>query len=134
MLEERRVVLFDGMCNLCNRSVQFIIKKDKKKKFLFASLQGKTGQEVLQKFGLPANELNSFILLEGEKIYTRSAAALRIAKQLGDGWKLLYGLMIIPAFIRNAVYNWIARNRYKWFGKRNECMIPTPELKERFLE
>jgi predicted DCC family thiol-disulfide oxidoreductase YuxK len=128
------IVLFDGVCNLCNRSVQFIIKKDKKKQFLFASLQGKTGGGFLKKIDLPANVFNSFILIEGENIYTKSAAALRIAKQLGGGWKLLYGLMIIPRFIRDAVYNLIAKNRYKWFGKRDECMIPTPELQERFLD
>jgi predicted DCC family thiol-disulfide oxidoreductase YuxK len=128
------VILFDGVCNLCNRSVQFIIKRDKKKQFLFASLQGKTGGELLKKFDLPANVFNSFILIEGENIYSRSTAALRIAKQLGGGWKLLYGFMILPRFIRDAIYNLIAKNRYKWFGKRDECMIPTPELKERFLD
>lgn len=128
------VVLFDGVCNLCNRSVQFIIKKDKKKQFLFASLQGKTGGELLKKFDLPADVFNSFILVEGENVYSRSTAALRIAKQLGGGWKLLYGFMILPRFIRDAVYNLVAKNRYKWFGKRDECMIPTPELKERFLD
>jgi predicted DCC family thiol-disulfide oxidoreductase YuxK len=134
MPRDKPVILFDGVCNLCNRSVQFIIKRDTKKKFLFASLQGKTGGEILKKFDLPVNDFNSFILAEGDRIYTRSTAALRIARQLSGGWKLLYGFMIIPAFIRNAVYNWIARNRYKWFGKKDECMIPTPELKERFLD
>jgi len=128
------IVLFDGVCNLCNRAVQFIIKRDKKKQFLFASLQGKAGNKLLQKFDLPANLFNSFILVEGDKVYTRSTAALRVAKKLSGGWKLLYGLMIVPGFIRNAVYNLIAKNRYKWFGKREECMIPTPELKERFLD
>jgi predicted DCC family thiol-disulfide oxidoreductase YuxK len=128
------VVLFDGMCNLCNRAVQFIIKRDKKKQFLFASLQGEAGSNLLKKFDLPADLFNSFILIEGEKVYTRSTAALRIARKLNGCWKLLYGLMIIPRFLRNAVYNVIAKKRYKWFGKRNECMIPTPELKERFLD
>jgi len=112
------VVLFDGVCNLCNGAVQFIIKRDKKKQFRFASMQGKAGHELLQKFDLPANDFNSFILFEDNKVYTRSTAALRIAKYMGGGWKLLYGLMIIPRFIRNAVYNVIAKNRYKWFGKR----------------
>ena len=128
------IVLFDGVCNLCNSSVQFIIKRDKKKQFLFASLQGQTGQEVLEKFNLPANNFNSFILVEGDNVYTRSTAVLRMLKKLGGGWRLFYGFIIIPKFIRNAVYNWIAKNRYKWYGKRDECMIPTPELKERFLE
>jgi predicted DCC family thiol-disulfide oxidoreductase YuxK len=128
------VVLFDGVCNLCNRIVQFIIKRDKKKQFLFASLQGKTGQEVLKKFNLPANDFNSFIVLEGNKIYTRSTAALRMLRKLGGGWNLFYGFIILPRFLRDAVYNQIARNRYKWYGKRNECMVPTPDLKERFLD
>ena len=95
---------------------------------------GFTPAEFLKKFDLPANDFNSFILAEEDKIYTRSTAALRIAKQLSGGWKLLYGLIIIPGFLRNAVYNWIAKNRYKWFGKKDDCMIPTPELKERFLD
>jgi predicted DCC family thiol-disulfide oxidoreductase YuxK len=127
------IILFDGVCNLCNRSVQFIIKRDKKKLFRFASLQGETGQEILRRFGLPADDLNSFIFLENDKIYTRSTGALRMLKALGGGWKLLYGFIIVPRFIRDAVYNWIARNRYKWYGKKDECMIPTPALKERFL-
>jgi predicted DCC family thiol-disulfide oxidoreductase YuxK len=114
--------------------VQFVIKRDKKKIFRFAALQGKTGQQLLQKFQLDPSDLNSFVLVEGDRVYRRSSAALRVAKQLGSGWTLLYGLMIIPPFIRNAVYNLIARNRYKWFGKRNECMIPTPELKSRFSD
>jgi len=131
---EKPVVLFDGVCNLCNRSVQFIIKRDKKKKILFASLQGKMGQEVLKKFNLPADDFNSFILVQGDHIYTRSTAVLRMLKKLGRGWNFLYVFIIVPKFIRNAVYNWIARNRYKWYGKRDECMIPTPELRERFLD
>jgi predicted DCC family thiol-disulfide oxidoreductase YuxK len=130
----KKIILFDGVCNLCNRSVQFIIKRDKKKLFLFASLQGKTGRELLQKFNLPVNDINSFILLEGDSLFKRSSAALRIAKRLSGGWKLLYGFMIIPRFIRDAVYNLIAKNRYKWFGKKEGCMVPTAELKERFLE
>ena len=130
----RPLILFDGVCNLCNRSVQFIIKRDKKKQFLFASLQGQTGQELLKKFDLPANDFNSFILVVGDKIYTRSTGVLRMLKILGGRWKLFYGLIIVPGFIRNAFYNWIAKNRYKWYGKRDECMVPTAELKERFLD
>src|SRR5258705_4856366 len=132
--DKRKIVLFDGVCNLCNRGVQFIIKRDKKKQFRFATLQGNTGSDLLKKFDLPANVFNSFILIEGDKVYTRSTAALRVAKKLSGSWKLLYGLMIIPRFIRNFVYNVIAKNRYKWFGKRDKCMVPAPELKERFLE
>jgi predicted DCC family thiol-disulfide oxidoreductase YuxK len=128
------IVLFDGVCNLCNRAVQFIIRHDKKKKFLFASLQGKHGQELLKRFDLPTQQLNSFVLVDGDKVYTRSAGALRVLKLLGGGRSLLYGLIIIPPFIRNAIYNYIARNRYKWFGKKEECWVPTAELRERFLD
>jgi predicted DCC family thiol-disulfide oxidoreductase YuxK len=128
------IVLFDGVCNLCNRSVQFIIKRDKKKQFRFASLQGRAGQQFLQQFNLPANDFNSFVLVENSKVYTRSTAALRMFRKLGGGWTLLYAFIIIPPFLRNAVYDWIARNRYKWYGKREECMVPSPELRERFLE
>ena len=128
------IILFDGVCNLCDRSVQFIIKRDHKKLFRFASLQGKTGQEVLRKYQLPADQFHSFVLLEGDRIYTRSTGALRIFRKLGTGLKLLYGFMIVPRFIRDGIYNLIARNRYKWYGKKEECMIPTPDIKERFLD
>ena len=131
---DQPIVLFDGVCNLCNRSVQFIIKHDRKKQFLFAPLQGKSGQEFLKKFGLPATNPNSFVLVEGERYFSHSTAVLRMFRRLGGGWKLLYAFIIIPPFIRNGIYNWLARNRYKWFGKREECMVPTLELKERFLE
>jgi predicted DCC family thiol-disulfide oxidoreductase YuxK len=133
-MDNRPVILFDGVCNLCNAGVQSIIKKDKKRQFRFASLQGETGQAFLRQFNLPVNDLNSFVLIEGNKAYIKSTAALRIAKLTGGFWKILYGLIIVPRFIRDAVYNLIARNRYRWFGKRNECMIPTPELKDRFLD
>lgn len=133
-METRPLLLFDGVCNLCNRSVRFIIERDKKKKFRFAPLQGTAGQEILRRFGLSPDDINSFILLEGDKIYTRSTGALRVARKLRGGWKLLYGFIIVPRIIRDAVYDVIARNRYKWFGKKEECLLPAPELKERFLD
>jgi predicted DCC family thiol-disulfide oxidoreductase YuxK len=128
------IVLFDGVCNLCNSTVQFIIKKDAKGRFKFASLQGKTGQEFIKKFNLPAGDLNSFILVEDDKVFTRSTGALRMLKQLGLPWALLYGFIVVPPFIRDAVYNWVARNRYKWFGKSDTCAIPNSETKDRLLE
>lgn len=134
MATEHPIVLFDGECNLCNSSVQFIIKRDQQKQFRFASLQGKKGQQVLRQFHLPADSFNSFLLLDGDTLYTKSTGALRMLRALGGGWQLLYAFIIVPKFIRDGVYNWVSRNRYKWFGKRNECMIPTPELRERFLE
>lgn len=128
------VILFDGVCNLCNGVVQFVIKHDPNHIFRFASLQSEYGKNIMRRFGLPVDELNSFILLENEKIYSRSTAALRIVKKLNGLWPGLYGFIIVPPFIRNAVYNWVARNRYKWFGKKEACWIPTPELKSLFLD
>jgi predicted DCC family thiol-disulfide oxidoreductase YuxK len=133
-MDNNKIVLFDGVCNLCNSSVQFIIKHDKKKQFLFASLQGEFGQEVLKKNNFSTESLNTLILIEGDKIFTRSTGVLRMMKHLGGGWSLLYGFIIFPKFIRDAVYNWVSKNRFKWFGKKDECMIPTKELKERFLD
>ncbi|MEO5590955.1 MAG: thiol-disulfide oxidoreductase DCC family protein [Chitinophagaceae bacterium] len=130
----KKIVLFDGVCNLCSNSVQFILKKDRKNQFLFGSLQGKAGQEYLRKFNLPANTFNSFMLVEDQKLYTRSAAALRMLKHLGSGWSLLYAFIIIPKFIRDGIYNLVAKNRYKWFGKKDACWIPTPALKAKFLD
>ena len=107
------VILFDGVCNLCNSSVQFIIRRDKKKHFNFASLQGQAGQLLLQKFNLPLAHYNSFVLVEGDQVFTQSTAALLVLKKLGLPWSLAYGCIIIPRFIRDTVYRLIAKNRYK---------------------
>jgi predicted DCC family thiol-disulfide oxidoreductase YuxK len=130
---DQPIVLFDGVCNLCNGAVQFIIRHDKKNIFMFASLQSEVGRKILEQYNFPLDELNSFILIENNKAYTRSTGALRVAKKLNGLWPLLYGFIIIPKFIRDSIYNWVAGNRYKWFGKKDDCMIPTPELKARFL-
>jgi predicted DCC family thiol-disulfide oxidoreductase YuxK len=127
------VILFDGECNLCNGTVQFILKRDKYSLFKFASIQGEFGQNTLTHFGLPKTDLHSFVLLEGERFYTHSTGALRIFLHLGGIWKLLFVFIIIPGFIRDAVYNLIARNRYKWFGKRALCYLPTVAVQDRFL-
>jgi predicted DCC family thiol-disulfide oxidoreductase YuxK len=134
MFNEKKIILFDGVCNLCSSSVQFILKRDKKNQFLFGSLQGKAGQGYLKKFNLPEDTFNSFMLVEGDKLYTRSSGALRMLKYLGNGWQIFYALIIIPKFIRDSMYNFIAKNRYKWFGKKKECLIPTLELKTKFLD
>ncbi len=134
MEEDSKVVLFDGVCNLCNSSVQFVLKRDSKGVFKFASLQSEYGQDVLSKYGLPTDDYNSFVLVEGDRVFTRSTAALRVARHLDGLWKVLYGFIIIPASIRDAVYGVIARNRYRMFGKRDACMIPQPEWKSRFLD
>ena len=129
-----KIILFDGMCNLCSESVQFVLKRDPKLKFRYASLQSNFGQEIATKYQLPAKDFDSFLLLEGDKLYMRSTAALRVLKRLNGLWPLLYGLIIIPPFLRNAIYDWIAANRYKWFGKKNECWLPKAEWKDLFLE
>lgn len=127
------VILFDGVCNLCNGSVQFVIKRDKKRRFRYATLQGEVAQKLLAKHPLNPIDLDSFILIEGEKIYLRSSAALRVAKQLSGLWPLLYVLIVVPKPLRDAVYNFVGKNRYKWFGQRESCMMPTPETKSLFL-
>jgi predicted DCC family thiol-disulfide oxidoreductase YuxK len=126
-------ILFDGVCNLCNSSVQFVIKKDIDKIFQFASLQSDAGEKLLKQYNLSTSNFDSFILIQENKVYQKSGAALKVVKQLSGSIKLLYAFIVIPVFIRDAVYNFIAKNRYKWFGKKDECMIPTPELKARFL-
>ena len=128
------VVLFDGVCNLCSATVRFLIRHDPKKKLHFASLQSSFGKKILQQFGLESTRLNSFIFLENERIYTSSAGALRLTRYLNHLWPLLTILYIIPPFIRNGVYRWISRNRYKWFGKKEVCWTPAPELKDLFIE
>ena len=128
------LILFDGVCNLCNGAVQYVIKHDKKKRFRFGSLQGETGQKILAHYNLPSDNYNSFLLIENGKCYSRSTAALRVLKHLGYPLKLGYALIIIPSFIRDFVYGVIARNRYKWFGKQDSCWMPTPDLKSRFVD
>lgn len=130
---EQPVILFDGVCNLCNGSVLFIIQRDPKAKFRFGSLQSDFGKNQMRKFGLPETELNSVLLVKHGQLYQKSNAALEIAYQLSGGWPLLYGFKIVPRILRDWIYNWISRNRYKWFGKKDACMIPTPELKSRFV-
>jgi len=130
----RRIVLFDGVCNLCNGAVQFIIHRDREGHFSFASLQSAVGQAQLRQFGLSTDAFDTFVLVEGGKAYTRSTAALRIARQLTGAWRLLYGLIIVPRPVRDWAYGLVARNRYRLFGRRDSCMIPTPELKAKFLE
>lgn len=125
------VILFDGVCNFCNSSVNFIIEHDKKGFFKFAPLQSETGQKYIDKFGL--SEVDSIILVEDEQAYTHSTAALRIAKHLDGIWSLGYVFVIIPRPIRNFFYKLFAANRYRLFGKKEACMLPTPEIRQRFL-
>ena len=131
---DNEVILFDGVCNLCSSTVQLIIKHDKKNIFKFASLQSLTGQSLLAKFNLSQTNFNSFILYKNKKIFTKSTGALMVAKQLSGAWSLLYCLIVIPAFIRNPFYNYVAANRYKWFGKKEACWLPSPNLRSKFLD
>lgn len=127
------LLLFDGVCNLCNGVVQFVIRHDTAGRFRFAALQSEAGQALLQQFGLPTTQFDSFVYVKDGQFYTESTAALRVARDMGGAVSLLWGLMIVPRFIRDAVYRLVARNRYRIFGKQDACMIPTPELKSRFL-
>lgn len=127
------IVFFDGVCNLCNSSVQFIIRYDEKGLIRFAPLQSDLGSQVLSDLSTLKKGKESIFFLENGQLYDRSTAALRVARYLRFPVSLLFLLIVFPAFIRNAVYDYIARNRYKWFGKKDSCMIPTPELKNRFL-
>jgi len=122
------------VCNLCSGSVQFILKRDPQAKFKFASLQSLFGQAKLENHGLNKNNLHSIIFLKDEKIFQRSDAALEIAKQLNGLWPALYVFKILPRFLRDGIYNWIASNRYRWFGKKDACWLPSPELKARFID
>lgn len=129
----QHIIFFDGVCNLCQQSVQFVLAHDKKGIFSFASLQSSFAEQTLIPYGISTVEMNTFILLENNKIYTRSTAALQVIKKLGGLWPLLYVFIIVPPFIRDAVYKWIARNRYRWFGKQESCWMPREEWKQRFL-
>jgi len=133
METDKKIVLFDGVCNLCNNSVVFIIKRDKNDVFRFAALQSDIGVEMTKKLNIDTSKTDSIILVEGNSYSVKSTAALKIARHLKGGYPLLYGFMILPAFFRNWVYDLIAKNRYQWFGKKESCMIPTPELKAKFL-
>ena len=130
---QRRILLFDGVCNLCNSIVQFTIKRDPNGRFKFTSLQSESGQSLLKQFSLPTNDFGSFVFINGNKYFIKSSAGLHVLKELGGVWKVFYIFIIIPRPLRDFVYNIIAKTRYKVFGKRDTCMIPTPELKQRFL-
>ena len=132
--EIKRIVFFDGVCNLCNSSVNFIIDRDSAGQFKFAPLQSDLAKRLLPNFEIDPTELESFVYMDDEKVYRRSRAALEIARRMNGAWPLLYAFVVVPGFIRDAVYNLIAKNRYKWFGRQDTCRMPTPELSARFLD
>lgn len=130
-----KIILFDGVCNLCNGAVLFVIKRDKKDTFRYAALQSDIGQKLTKERGIDTEKVDSIVLIEpGVAYYTKSTAALKIAMDFGGIWKLLYIFTWLPEGFRNRIYDYVAANRYKWFGRKDECMIPTPELKSKFLE
>ena len=133
-MAEHPIVLFDGVCNFCEGTVKFVLEKDKNGIFRFAPLQSKVGQDYLQKFGLSTTDLDTFVLVVGDKYYTRSTAGLKLLKRLPFPWSMAYGFIVVPSFIRDAVYKLVANNRYKIWGKKDACMMPTQEMRERFLE
>lgn len=133
--KDKKIILFDGVCNLCNSSVQYVIKHDKGDIFRFASLQSEIGQKILNHIGISRQNIDSIVFYEpGKAYYYKSTAAIEIAKNLGGFFTYGTIFRIIPAGIRNLIYDYVAKNRYKWYGKQESCMIPTPELKSRFLE
>ncbi len=133
-MPEKSLILFDGVCNVCNGFVTFILPRDHRNQFQFGSLQSRTAAEVLRNFPLAPRDVSTVILIEEGKLFTRSAAVLRIARKLGGLWSLAYPFIVIPAFIRDGLYDLVARHRYRIFGKREACMIPKPEWKDKFVD
>jgi predicted DCC family thiol-disulfide oxidoreductase YuxK len=127
------IVLFDGHCTFCHGSVVFIIRRDHARRYKFASLQSDYGRDVLHRAGVTLENFDTMLLLEDGQVYDRSTAALRIARHLDGLWPVCYIFIIIPRPIRDLIYNWIARNRYDWFGRIEQCLLPTPEIRSRFL-
>ncbi|MDP4283854.1 MAG: thiol-disulfide oxidoreductase DCC family protein [Bacteroidota bacterium] len=132
-MQDQPIILFDGVCNLCNGAVNFVIRRDKKSVLKFATLQSETAHQLLSTHHLRSTDLESFVFIENNSVDTRSTAALKVCRYLNGLWPLMYGFMIVPKFLRDIIYNWISKNRYEWFGKKEECMIPSPDIEARFL-
>lgn len=133
--DNKKIILFDGVCNLCNNAVNFIIERDEKDVFRFASLQSELGKKLTSERGIDPEEMDSMLLIEpGVAYYQRSTAALEISKDLSGGYSMLKYISFLPEGFRDSIYNLIARNRYKWFGKKESCMIPTAKMKAKFLD
>lgn len=131
---DKKIILFDGVCNLCDATVQFIIKHDKKDIFRFVAIQSDLGQQVIKHIGVDTSRTDSILLYEpGNAYYYKAEAAIKIAAQLGGVYSLMGAFSVLPKSLSNTVYDYVARNRYKWYGKKDECMIPTPEMKTKFL-
>ena len=134
MEKDKKIILFDGVCNLCNRSVQHIIKRDRQDLFRFASLQSEVGQKLVEERQIDTEKVDSIILIDpGVAYYTKSEAAIEIANEIGGAWTVFRLFQWVPVALRNIVYDFVAKNRYSWYGKSDQCMVPTPELKDKFL-
>lgn len=133
-MSQGAIVLFDGVCNLCNGFIQFIIKRDREGYFRFCSMQSELGKQLLQQYGINPDAMDTFVLLHNNKCFTKSDAALMITIKLRGAWSLLDLFLVVPRPVRNWCYDLIARNRYKWFGQNESCMLPTPDLTRRFLD
>lgn len=131
--DQYKLVLFDGVCNLCNNAVDFIIRKDKKNRFKVGALQDEQVKEILEDYTIDSDYLDSLVLIDGDQVYYKSTAALHISRNLGGLWPLLYGFVILPKIIRDPIYDWVARNRYRWFGKKETCRLPTEEERNKFI-
>jgi predicted DCC family thiol-disulfide oxidoreductase YuxK len=127
------IILFDGVCKFCNSSVNVIIRHDKHNRFKFAPLQSAAGVALLKKFDLDTEKMDSFVLIDEENVYMRSTAVLRVLRSLGFPYNLLYAGIVLPAGLRDQLYNWFAKNRYRWFGKKDQCMVPDERVRKKFL-
>ena len=127
------IVLFDGVCNLCNGSVQFLLRRDRRRRFRFAALQSAAGRALLEQYGLSTQTLETIVVLEGGQARVRSDAALHLARRLPWPWPALAVFRILPRPLRDALYTFVARHRYRWFGRTESCMLPTPDVADRFL-
>ena len=132
--QDHPIIMFDGVCKFCHASVQFVIKRDQHRIFLFCPIQSNKGHQLMQQYGVTHSGLTSMILLEKGKVYRKSTAGLRIARGLRMPWPLLYGFILVPAILRDTIYDFIGNHRYKWFGKFDQCWIPDDETRNRFLE
>lgn len=130
---EGPLVLYDGTCGLCNRSVQLVLRHDSRGRFRFAALQSDTGRALLERHGVPVDQLGSVVLVERGRAFTRSRAALRIARKMDMPWPLLWTLALVPRAVCDFFYDRVARNRYRWFGRTDACMLPPPDVRARFL-
>jgi predicted DCC family thiol-disulfide oxidoreductase YuxK len=131
--KDHAIILFDGVCNFCDASVNFVIKRDKRGYFRFAPLQEPKGAEIARGYGIDPERLDTFVLVENGRAYRKSGGALRVARRLGGLYTLAFGFIVTPPFIRDFFYDWFARHRYRWFGKKDACMVPRPEVRDRFL-